>query len=194
MLVYTNEDLNLEIHSLDSSRWNDFEALFGERGACGGCWCMAWRLKKSEFESQKGLENKNAMKNLVEENNIIGVLAYIDGKPIGWCAAAPREVYVRLEKSRVLKRVDDEPVWSVSCLFIEKAYRRKDISKELIKGAVNYCRINGGEILEAYPVIPYDDKTPDVFLWTGIPASFRKVGFMTVEQRSKSRPIMRYYI
>jgi GNAT superfamily N-acetyltransferase len=194
MQVYENKDLNLRIYSLDTSRWNDLEALFGERGACGGCWCMSWRLQKSKFERYKGEANKLLMRTLVEKNEKIGVIAYIDGKPIGWCAVAPREVYVRLENSRVLKRIDDEPVWSITCLFIDKSFRRKHISTELIKGAINYCKINDVGIVEAYPVIPYDNKVPDVFLWTGIPSSFKEAGFVIVEQRSRTKPIMRYFI
>lgn len=63
MMIYANRELNLEIYSLDTSRWSDFEALLGERGGCGGCWCMSWRLKRSDFERQKGNANKFAMNN-----------------------------------------------------------------------------------------------------------------------------------
>lgn len=194
MQVYENKELDLKAYSLDISRWKDFEELFGEKGACGGCWCMSWRLKKSEFESNKGIGNKNAMKNLIDNKEPIGVLAYIGEKPIGWCAAAPREKYIRLENSRVFKRIDNEPVWSITCLFLSKSSRRKGVSTELIKAAVNYCRLNEAEIVEAYPVIPYDEKVPDPFLWTGIPSSFLKAGFKIAERRSKWKLMMRYYI
>ena len=194
MKVFENNKMNLYAYSLDNSRWNDFEELFGEKGACGGCWCMSWRLKKSEFERQKGSGNKNAMKNLVEKNDVIGVLAYVDDKPIGWCAAAPREVYKRLENSRVLKRIDDTPVWSITCLFITKEFRRKGISTELIKGAIEYAKSYKANIVEAYPVVPYDNNVPDAFLWTGTPEAFEAAGFTEVERRSKWKPIMRYYI
>lgn len=194
MLVYSNKELKLDIYSLDKERWNDFEALFGDRGACGGCWCMSWRLKKSVFDGQKGTANKNAMKNLVEQNEIVGVLGYLDGKPIGWCAVAPRDKYIRLENSRVLKRIDNEPVWSITCLYIEKTYRRKGISAELIKGAINYCRINSASIIEAYPTVPYSNKVPEAFLWTGVPSVYAGVGFSLAEKRSKWKQIMRYYI
>lgn len=194
MHVYENKDINLKAYSLDSSKWNDFEELFGEKGACGGCWCMSWRLKKSQFDSQKGMGNKNAMKALVDNNEIIGVIAYIGEEPIGWCAVAPREKYIRLENSRVFKRIDDEPVWSITCLYLSKSCRRKGISTELIKAAINYCKLNEAKIVEAYPVVPYDEKVPDAFLWTGIPASFLKAGFKIAERRSKWKLMMRYYI
>lgn len=194
MLVYENKEKNLVAYSLDSSNWEDFVKLFGERGACGGCWCMSWRLKKSEFEKQKGELNKYAMKHLVDNNEDIGVLAYIDGEPIGWCAAAPREKYVRLENSKILKRIDNNPVWSITCLFLQKGARRKGISTELIKAAVSFCKLREASIVEAYPVVPYDENVPSAFLWTGIPKSFTKAGFMEVERRSKWKIMMRYYL
>lgn len=194
MLVYENKDIDLSVYSLDIDRWNDFEELFGENGACGGCWCMSWRLKKSDFERQKGDMNKNEMKSLVEKNETVGVLAYLGEKPIGWCAVAPRDKYVRLENSRVLKRIDDEPVWSITCLFISKNYRRKGISTELIKAAINYCKLNEVKIIESYPTVPYDSKVPGAFLWTGIPSSYEKAGFALAEKRSKWKLMMRYYL
>lgn len=194
MRVYCNASMNLEVFPLEISRWKDFEALFGEKGACGGCWCMAWRLKKSDFEKQKGTENKSAMKKLVETNKPVGILAYIDGNPIGWCSVAPREDFVRLEKSRVWQRIDDKPVWSVTCIYIAKPYRRKGISIELLKAAINYCKMNDIQIIEGYPILPYNDSVPAAFAWTGIPSAFEKAGFVVAAKRSKSKPLMRHYI
>jgi len=192
MQIYANKELDLKIYELDLPRWDDFEKLFGEKGACGGCWCMSWRLKRSDFERQKGKGNRSAMRTLVEQNMKIGVLAYIDNEPIGWCAVAPREDYLRLENSRVLKRIDNEQVWSATCFFISKSFRRKGISLELLKGVIKYCEINNVKILEGYPVVPYGEQVPDAFEWTGIPSAFEKAGFVEVERRSKSKPIMRY--
>lgn len=193
-MIYANRELNLEIYPLDITRWDDFETLFGVKGACGGCWCMSWRLKKSEFERQKGNENKRAMRTLVEQKEKVGILAYIDNKPIGWCAVAPRDVYLRLENSRVWRRIDNEPVWAITCFFIAKPYRRKGISLELLKGAIDYCKANGVKIIEGYPVVPYGDNIPAAFAWTGIPSVFEKAGFVVAERRSKAKPIMRYTI
>ncbi|OLN26369.1 GNAT family N-acetyltransferase [Desulfosporosinus metallidurans] len=192
MQIYANNEVNLKIYELDLPRWVDFEKLFGERGACDGCWCMSWRLKRSDFERQKGKENRSAMRTLVEQNMKTGVLAYIDNEPIGWCAVAPREDYLRLENSRVLKRIDNEQVWSVTCFFISKSFRRKGISLELLKGVIKYCEINNVKIIEGYPGVPYGEQVPDAFEWTGIPSAFEKAGFVEVERRSKSKPIMRY--
>jgi len=194
MTIYTNPQLNLEIYPLDSNRWGDFELLFGARGGCGGCWCMSWRQKRSDFYRLRGDGNKLAMKTLVEQNECVGLLAYVDGKPIGWCAIAPREAFPRLENSKVWKRIDDQQVWAITCFFIANSFRRKGISLELIKGAINYCKENSIKIIEAYPVVPYREKIPDAFAWTGFPAVFEKAGFVVAERRSPSKPIMRYYI
>lgn len=193
-MIYANRELNLEIYPLDITRWVDFETLFGVKGACGGCWCMSWRLKKSEFERQKGNENKRAMRTLVEQKEKVGILAYMDNKPIGWCAVAPRDVYLRLENSRVWRRIDNEPVWAITCFFIAKPYRRKGISLELLQGAIDYCKANGVKVIEGYPVVPYGDNIPAAFAWTGIPSVFEKAGFVVAERRSKAKPIMRYTI
>jgi GNAT superfamily N-acetyltransferase len=174
--------------------WDDFETLFGERGACGGCWCMSWRLARSEFEKKKGEGNKKAMKQLVQKGEQIGMLAYLDDKPIGWCAVAPREKYIKLETSRVLKRIDDNPVWSITCFFLAKDFRRKGFSIEILKGVIAYCKKRGVTILEAYPILPYSNSMPAAFAWTGFFASFEKAGFKIAKRWSKSRPIVRYYL
>lgn len=177
---------------LEKSRWKDFEELFGERGACGGCWCMAWRLKASDFEKQKGDKNKRAIKKIVVHNEIPGIIAYYKNKPIGWCSFAPREKFIRLNNSRILAPIDDKKVWSITCFFIEKGYRIMRISAELLEAVIKYCRKKNVKILEAYPQEPYAENIPDVFAWTGIPSAFEKSGFKVVERRSPKRPIMRY--
>ena len=184
----------LNYHPVDKSKWKDFEKLFGERGACGGCWCMAWRLKNSDFQKQKGIANKNAIKKIIYSNEHPGILAYYANQAVGWCAVAPREKYLRLEKSKVLRRIDNEPTWSISCFFIAKEFRRKGISTELLKAAVRFCKSQGAKIVEVYPIIPYAENIPASFAWTGIPSACEKAGFKEVSRRSKSRPIMRYYI
>ncbi len=192
-LVLLNKS-KLSFHPLDKSCWKDFEKLFGDRGACGGCWCMAWRLKRSDFQKQSGEGNKKAVKKLVNANETIGILAYHDDEPVGWCAVAPREKFVRLENSRVLKRIDDKPVWSVTCFFIEKHFRRQGLSTELLKAVIKFCKSKGVKIIEAYPTVPYNENIPAAFAWTGIPSAFEKAGFKEAARRSKTRPVMRYFL
>lgn len=152
---------------------------------------MLWRLRRSEFEEQKGDKNKAAFRAVVDSGEPPGILAYMKGQPIGWCAVAPRETYPALNRSRVLKRIDDKPVWSIVCLFIARDYRRKGVSVELLKAAAEYVRKRGGRIVEGYPVEPRKDAMPDVFAWTGVASAFLKAGFVECERRSETRPIMR---
>ncbi len=184
----------LKFHPVTPDRWNDLEALFGERGACGGCWCMWWRVKRSEFEKKKGKGNKRALKKMVDSGNVPGLLAHADGQPIGWCSVAPRETYPVLERSRILKRVDDQPAWSVVCFFVAKPFRRKGVTAKLLRAAVEYAKEHGARIVEGYPVEPRKPRIADVFAFTGFVSTFRKAGFGEVLRRSETRPIMRYLI
>src|SRR5262249_43607239 len=178
---------------LTADRWTDLEKLFGERGACGGCWCMTWRLARSQFEAQKGRINRRSFRKIVEKSTP-GILAYHDNQPVGWCAVAPREEYPVLERSRVLKPVDPQPVWSVSCLFVAKPFRRTGMSVALLKAARDFAREHGANIVEGYPVEPFEANMPAAFAWTGLVSAFRKAGFKEVARRSRTRPIMRWNV
>jgi GNAT superfamily N-acetyltransferase len=184
----------MKFHPATLARWSDIEVLFGERGACGGCWCMTWRLRSKEWTAGKGTKNKRAFKKVVTTGEEPGVIGYCGKQPIAWCAVAPRQVYSFLDRSRVLKPVDDQAVWSISCFFILKPYRRQGISGQLLKAAVAFAAQRGAKIVEGYPTEPYQGAMPDSFLWTGVPATFKKVGFTEVARRSRSRPIMRYIV
>jgi GNAT superfamily N-acetyltransferase len=187
----TEDGERLTFYPLTSGRWSDFEQLFGERGACGGCWCMWWKLARSEFVRNKGPSNRSAMARLVKVGPPPGILAYLDGVAAGWCAIAPRENFPVLERSRVLKRIDDLPVWSVTCLFVRKEHRRKGLSVALLKAAVRFAGEQGGRIVEGYPVIAKSGEMPAAFAWTGLASAFLKAGFHEAARGSPARPIMR---
>jgi len=184
---------DLSIHSLSSDRWADFELLFGSRGACGGCWCMYWKLPLKVFEENQGSGNRSMQKAIVEQGSPPGVIAYVDGIPAGWCAIEPRENYSRFEKARTLKPIDDLPVWSITCFFIKKEYRNLGLSKALLRGAVEYALKSGANVIEGYPHDLGASKLPDPFVYTGLVSSFKSIGFVEVARRSEKRPIMRYY-
>lgn len=190
--VTRSEPLTLTFHPLTPERWPDLEALFGPRGACGGCWCMWWRLPRSAFNVGKGEGNKEAFRLLVESGEEPGTLAYVDGKAVGWCAVEPREAYPVLERSRILKRVDEAAVWSVTCFFVAKGYRRQGVTVQLLEHAVAHAREHGAQVVEGYPVEPRSGETADAFAFTGTAAAFRHAGFVEVARRSETRPIMRH--
>lgn len=182
---------NLEFHPLTAGRWPDLERLFGERGACGGCWCMWWRLTRSEWERNKGTPNKAAFRRLADSGTPLGVLAFLDGQPIGWCAVGPRETLPSLGRSRVLAPVDDQPVWSITCFFVARPYRRRGVALRLLKAAVAYAGSQGARIVEGYPTETRQSSVPDVFAFMGPVSLFQKAGFREVARRSKNRPFMR---
>lgn len=154
---------------------------------------MFWRVPRKQYEADKGDRNKQALRKLVQSDQQPGIIAYLQKEPIGWCAVAPREQYIGLENSRILKPVDDEAVWSVSCLFVRKDYRRQGIASKLLSGAIKFAGSKGARIVEGYPV-DSSTKMADAFLWHGTASSFRDAGFKEVLRRSESRPIMRYVI
>lgn len=176
---------------LTAERWPDLETLFGTKGACGGCWCMLWRLPRKKFEAQKGEGNRIALKTIVESHEVPGILAYAGDTPAGWCAIAPRETYPALNRSRVLAPVDDVPVWSISCFFIAKEHRKKGLSVAMLVAAIDFVREHGGTVIEGYPVEPKSATMPATFAWTGLASAFRQAGFKEVARRSATRPIMR---
>ena len=181
----------LSFQELNTKNWYQFEKLMGEKGGCGGCWCMAFRLPTKEFNENKYDGNKELMHSLVKDQQPIGLLAICEDEPVAWLAMAPREDYIKIENSRTLIRVDDKPVWSITCFFVKKEYRRVGVSKALIKGAIDFARQKDIQTLEAYPALPYSAKVPDAFLWVGLLSSFLANGFKIVKQNGKSRAIVR---
>ncbi|MBV6512413.1 MAG: hypothetical protein FMNOHCHN_01910 [Ignavibacteriaceae bacterium] len=181
---------NLIFKPLTPETLEDFETLFGSNGACGGCWCMNWLIGKKEFNEGKGSTNRNRMRRLVRSGKEPGLLAYYNDEPVGWIAAAPRLDYDYLSRSRVLKPVDDKPVWSVSCLFIRKDCREKGLSVQLLKAVKKFVKERGGSIVEGYPYEP-KGKLPGAFVWTGLSSAYLKAGYKEAARFSEARPIYR---
>lgn len=182
--------MNLTFHPVTPDRWDDFETLFGKNGACGGCWCMSWRLKRKEFDANKGEPNKEAMRAIIAAGEVPGLLAYDGSEPIGWCSVAPRHVFPRLAASRMVKAVDDRPVWSVNCFFVAKRYRRQGVTTLLLNAAADYVKQQGGTTLEGYANLP-NQELPGAFLWTGIYSAFIKAGFTEAARTSPTKAVMR---
>jgi GNAT superfamily N-acetyltransferase len=176
---------------LTEERWGDLERLFGARGACAGCWCMYWRLGRAAFEAGKGEPNRRAFRSLVRRGTVPGVLAYEGEKPIGWCAVEPRSAYPALERSRTMRALDDRPVWSVTCFFIARPWRRRGLSVQLLEAAVQHACTSGATLIEGYPSVPRQGRLPDAFAWTGVLRTFERAGFTLAARPSEARRIMR---
>lgn len=185
------EKISLSFHPLTPDRFSDFEQLFGPRGACGGCWCMFWKLRGLAFDENTGEPARQMQKSVVDSGAVPGLLAYNDDQPIGWIAIEPRSAYPRLAHSRVLKPVDEQNVWSVTCFFVDRKYRKQGITIGLLKAAIEYVQSKGGRIVEGYPVDARDN-IPDAFAYTGTMSAFKRAGFKEVARNSPRRPIVRY--
>jgi len=184
------KSIELAIHPLTPERWSDFTALFGKNGACAGCWCMWWRMGQSEWMKQKGEGTKRRMRALVRKGPAPGLLAYAGGKAVGWIAVAPREDLARLSRSKILAPVDDASVWSVTCFFVRRDWRRRGVTVALLNAASRWVASQGGRLLEGYPHDTREDQPP-VFVFHGLLSAFRRAGFREIARRSRSRPIVR---
>lgn len=181
----------IEVRPLRPSDWSALETLFGERGACGGCWCMAWRLVPKEWEAGRGMKNRRALKKLVAAAEPIGVLALDAGRAVGWCSTGPRADFQALKTKRSLATDWDERTWSVTCFFVDKAWRRRGLGKRLLEAAVLLAKKHGATRVEGYPApLPKSgDDLPSAFAWTGLPQVFRRAGFRSLAKVPGKRPI-----
>jgi GNAT superfamily N-acetyltransferase len=187
-------NLDLVFHPVTPDRWPDLERLFGPRGAYSGCWCMFWRLRRSEFDRSSADERRAGQKGLVDSGQIPGILAYAGDEPIAWVSLGPRETFPPLERSRTLVRVDEQPVWSIVCFFVAKPHRRQGLMVKLLRGAVAYAASQGAQMVEGYPVDPPAGGriSGGTGGYMGLASTFHKAGFVKVARPSAKRAIMRY--
>lgn len=171
--------------------WEGFSAVMGDKGGCGGCWCMLWRLPRKEMEAGMGASNREAMRRIFDSGHIPGLVAYRQDEAVGWIQIDRRMAFPRLAKSRILKPVDDAEVWSVSCFLVDKRVRRQGLSVALLRAACDFACERGARILEGYPIDSPKPKYPAVYAWTGFAQAYREAGFTEVARRSETRPIMR---
>lgn len=174
-------DKDITIKSVDQTTWDDFESLFESKGGPSYCWCMVWReIEKGKSRSSKS-DKKEALKNCVDHNIPVGLLAYKDSEPIAWCSIAPRDTYRSLGGDET-----KEDVWSLVCFFIKKEYRRQHMSVELITAALKYAKRNGAKYVEAYPV---KTDSPS-YRFMGFVKTFEKAGFSFVKKAGTRRHVM----
>jgi GNAT superfamily N-acetyltransferase len=181
----------VKVTPVTPSRWDDLVSLFGPSGAYSGCWCMWFRETSAEFDRNGNGGNRKALAALVRRNRRPGLLAYVDGRPAGWVSVAPREEFGRIGRSPVLKPVDDRPVWSVVCFFIDKRFRGRGLDKRLLDAAVDHAARKGARVIEAYPKDPGQRTITNAEAFVGLLPMFEASGFREVARRSGDRPIVR---
>jgi GNAT superfamily N-acetyltransferase len=176
---------------LTPDTWPDLEQLFGLPGGSmvRGCWCMAYR-ETGQASWANETRNKQALHKLVSAGVVPGIVGYLGGTPAGWISLGPREDYLKLRRSPIMKPVDDARVWSVVCSYVARPYRGHGVQRQLLAAAIDFAWEHGARVLEAYPV----DKTgrgDDNAMWFGSRGLYEQAGFREVVRRSPTRVVMR---
>ena len=181
--------MKLTIRPVTPDLWLALEDLFGKWGASNGCWCMYWRLGGAYRGRSE--ENKETLRRFVTRGPPPGLLAFDGDLPVGWCQLTPRDALPWLDRMWWFQRVDDLPVWSISCFFVRRDYRRQGIMTELIAAAVKTAKRAGASALEAYPIDTSASKTSSN-IFVGTASTFARADFVEVARRAPARPIMRH--
>lgn len=194
----SDQQTDLEIHPVTASRWDDLVELFERRGPRGGvpmpgsCWCMAWREEQGPRPRRKA-----AMKDAVDQDRQVGLLAYAAGRPVGWVAVSPRGDQPRLERSRNYGPLPgDEKVFAITCFYVEPDRRGTGLATALLDAAIEYARSSGASAVDAFPkagVAPHvaaSRRAEENYSWMGRLASYESRGFVTIREPGK-RLVMR---
>ena len=185
--------MQITTRELSPRLWPQLEALFGSNGACGGCWCQAWRIEKGErWSDVKGTTAKRRLRQGVLRSTTFGILAF-DGKtPVGWCAFGPRDSFPRLNRARTLQCHDSSEVWSLPCFFVRREYRGRGVAKAMLRHAIKALKARGAKIAEGYPSKPdREGQYIAAFSWTGTQSLFQKLGFVVAGNRGGSKQRVR---
>ena len=176
-----------EAHPVTKERWPDLVELF-DRPVVRTCFCMYFR--KTGTGTGVGTENRRAMRSLVDRGSVPGLIGYEDGVPVAWVSLGPREDYPKLRRSPIMKPVDDRPVWSIICFFVDRSVRGTGLADRMLRAAVDHARAHGARLVEAYPVDPQERKHPDEMFF-GAKSMYDRAGFKEVARRRPTRPVVR---
>jgi GNAT superfamily N-acetyltransferase len=186
----------IEIVPLTPDRWADVTALFDEGGDPRTCSCMFWRVRSRDWSFANAAEARAGLHALVEADRdpAPGLLAYADGRPVGWVSVAPRDDYPRLTSSRVRPKLDDTPVWSIVCFVVSRSARGQGLTTRLLDAAMDYAIERGAPALEAYPVAVGDGRIPAAVGYTGLLSTFLAAGFEVVHEIDSPQATVRRVI
>jgi GNAT superfamily N-acetyltransferase len=182
------QSVELKIRPLTPALWPALADLFGPLGACNGCWCMYWRIGAAYRRRPRGT-NKADFRAVVKKGPPPGLLAFDGEIAVGWCQVTPRASLPWIDRTWRLAAVDDRPVWSLSCFYVRKGYRRRGVASALIAAALKAVKRAKAPALEAYP---FDASVSPSSTSTGYLSMFLRAGFKVVARRSPPRPIVRH--
>ncbi len=172
----------LEFREVGSDNWSDLVTLMESRGGPGYCWCLAWRDRHAVRRTLDLEGRREAMHARVDAGTPVGILAYDDGEPAGWCSIAPRDTYLELGGLD-----DGEGIWSLVCFFVPVRHRGRGLAESLLGAAVRTARDHGARAVEAYPV---DPDSPS-YRFMGFVPMFERAGFREVGRAGTRRHVMR---
>ncbi len=182
-----------QARALTPDSWADLEKLFGLPGGSivRGCWCMYYRKSGKVSVSGAAAEgNKTQLCELVDAGVVPGLVGYVRDQPVGWISLGPRSDYAKLQRSPIMKPVDDLEVWSIVCTYVAKSQRGKGIQHRLLQAAIRWALGQGVRTLEAYPV-DKPERSHDDFMFFGSKSLYERAGLVEVVRRSPTRLVMR---
>ncbi len=169
-----------ETHPVTPDRFEDFADVLNRNRRATHCWCLSHRLKARDIEELGQGSRERAARALCEADPPPGVVTYRDGVPVGWCSISPRADIPRLVSSKLIRPVDDVPVWSIICVVVRSGHRRQGVTTALLEGAVAWAASQGAPAVEAHPVDTGGDRMDLTMAFVGTRAMFEKVGFEVV--------------
>ena len=190
--------MSWETSTVSPDRFEDFADVINRTRRVNHCWCMSHRLQAAEIEQLGDGNRERAMRRLCEREHPPGVVTYRDGEPVGWCNIGPRTEIARLTGSRLIRPVDELPVWSIVCVIVRPGHRRQGVTAQLIEGAVAYAASHGAPAVEAYPVDP-SGRMDVTMAFVGTKSMFEQAGFRVIGTTGAvasgmPRLVMRRYI
>ncbi len=180
----------LTCHPLTPERFTDMETVMGERGVARSCFCMHWRRPDGGYVDKRS--NRDRFADIAETGPPPGLIGYIDDSPVAWVQVGPRSDFPTINRSRLLKPVDDTPSWSINCFVVKVGHRRNGIGAGMLAAAIDYAKTQGARMIEAYPVD--GDRSSAVDYFTGTLGMFEEHGFVELLRRNDTRPIVRLVV
>jgi GNAT superfamily N-acetyltransferase len=186
----------------NEASWEDLQTVFGTRGEPSRCYCQRYKSRGREWDSDAVpvAERANRLRQQTrcgqpEAERTSGLVAYLDGEPVGWCAVEPRTTYVRLGRIPWAGRAEDKTddgIWAVTCFVTRAGFRRRGVSHALARAAVDFARRRGARTLEGYPMIPQPGQEVTWGeLHVGSRSIFAAAGFAEVSRPTLRRVVMR---
>jgi ribosomal protein S18 acetylase RimI-like enzyme len=175
----------LTVEPLTDERWPALAELFREGGDPRWCWCQYWRLRSRDFSAAKVPNLRERLHDQAASEQPPGLVAFDGDRAVGWVSLGPRTGFERIERSRVIPKVDDRPVWSIVCFAVSSTARGRGVARTLLDGAIGYARERGAEALEAYPVsVDAGEPIHPEAAFTGTLPMFEQAGFRVVADRA----------